>query len=854
VSYQVKEEQMLCKKSVLTLLFIFSLSHMSGISAQTIWTKHQSNPILKVGSPGDWNEQGVSWPKVLFIKGEYHMWYDGRDASGWKIGYATSPDGINWTNHENNPVMVPGEEGEWDDTGIGSGTIIYDGEVFKMWYWGYDGNNGRIGYATSTDGLLWNKHEIPVLDIGEEGTWDGEHVEPGSVIFDGGLYHMWYTGIIGGERAIGYATSPDGIAWTKSVNNPVLEKGNPGDWDDARVYCPVVIQNNGIFQMWYAAQHGLYWRTCYATSTDGQSWQKYDYNPVLNVESFGSWCSREIYPYTVVFEDSVYKMWCTSLGERGEYQIGYAMAGMTYHIPADKPTIQAGIDAARDGDGVLVAEDTYYENINFKGKLITVASATFMDGDTSHISRTIIDGSQHQNPDSGSVVYLVSGEDTNSVLCGFTITGGTGTKSYWEGSEMRTGGGISVWYSGAKIIQNHIINNTIDLVQENIYCHGAGMDIVGLEDQTVLIYDNTFYDNNINSWWGGGAGLVMGTAGKIVFERNIVSKNTYNSVNVSGGGGFYIWGEDSYQGSILINSNIIKDNHSSGSSSRGFGWGGGIYIENCNPSIINNIISRNTSGEGGGLYLNKVGNKIYRPLLLNNTIVFNEARFAGGIDNASMFPIIINTILWHNNATNSETEQMSDLMNYAIMRYSCIEGGWQGDQEFTIDMDPIFKDPDKGDFHLTQFSPCVGRGIDTVDINGVRFVAPATDCEGNKRPSIFAADQKVDIGAYESPYSFNLADLKYQNLNMLTTFSLSQNYPNPFNPVTIINYQLPTTNEIELSIYNLLGQKVITLVNEKQSAGSYNIKWDASRFAAGVYYYQLTAGDFQEVKKMVLLK
>jgi photosystem II stability/assembly factor-like uncharacterized protein len=85
-------------------------------------------------------------------------------------------------------------------------------------------------------------------------------------------------------------------------------------------------------------------------------------------------------------------------------------------------------------------------------------------------------------------------------------------------------------------------------------------------------------------------------------------------------------------------------------------------------------------------------------------------------------------------------------------------------------------------------------------------------------------------------------------------FGLSQNYPNPFNPSTIINYELPITNDIDLSIYNLLGQKVATLVLGKQEAGFHQIEWDASRFASGYYYYVLKASDYVDVKKMVLLR
>ena len=85
-------------------------------------------------------------------------------------------------------------------------------------------------------------------------------------------------------------------------------------------------------------------------------------------------------------------------------------------------------------------------------------------------------------------------------------------------------------------------------------------------------------------------------------------------------------------------------------------------------------------------------------------------------------------------------------------------------------------------------------------------------------------------------------------------FVLHQNYPNPFNPTTIINYELPITNEVELSIYNLLGQKVVTLVSKKQIAGHHQVEWDASGFASGVYYYRIEAGEFVDVKKMVLLR
>jgi hypothetical protein len=88
-----------------------------------------------------------------------------------------------------------------------------------------------------------------------------------------------------------------------------------------------------------------------------------------------------------------------------------------------------------------------------------------------------------------------------------------------------------------------------------------------------------------------------------------------------------------------------------------------------------------------------------------------------------------------------------------------------------------------------------------------------------------------------------------------TSYQLDQNYPNPFNSRTIINYELPITNYVELNIYNLLGQKIATLVNEHQNAGYHQVEWDASGFASGIYYYRLrTNSGFVRSKKLVILK
>ena len=90
--------------------------------------------------------------------------------------------------------------------------------------------------------------------------------------------------------------------------------------------------------------------------------------------------------------------------------------------------------------------------------------------------------------------------------------------------------------------------------------------------------------------------------------------------------------------------------------------------------------------------------------------------------------------------------------------------------------------------------------------------------------------------------------------NIPTKFSLSQNYPNPFNPSTTIKYDLPREEMVTIKVYDMLGREVKTLVNEYKNAGSYSIEFNASNLSSGTYFYRITAGDFTEIKKLILLK
>jgi hypothetical protein len=83
---------------------------------------------------------------------------------------------------------------------------------------------------------------------------------------------------------------------------------------------------------------------------------------------------------------------------------------------------------------------------------------------------------------------------------------------------------------------------------------------------------------------------------------------------------------------------------------------------------------------------------------------------------------------------------------------------------------------------------------------------------------------------------------------------LNSNYPNPFNPITEISFSLPSAADVKLEVYNIMGQRVTTLVNERLEAGEHVVKWDGSEAASGVYLYRLTAADYVETRKMMMLK
>ncbi|MBK6539666.1 MAG: T9SS type A sorting domain-containing protein [Ignavibacteria bacterium] len=100
----------------------------------------------------------------------------------------------------------------------------------------------------------------------------------------------------------------------------------------------------------------------------------------------------------------------------------------------------------------------------------------------------------------------------------------------------------------------------------------------------------------------------------------------------------------------------------------------------------------------------------------------------------------------------------------------------------------------------------------------------------------------------------NTSNIIQTSANIPESIKLYQNYPNPFNPGTNINYDLPDNNYVSLKVFDALGKEVATLVNEKQNAGSYSVDFNGEGFPSGVYFCKLSAGEYSEIKRMVLIK
>lgn len=301
----------------------------SAICNSVTWTKYGTSAVLSTGPEGSWDSIHVFHPSILFNGTIFQMWYEGYGLSGGGIGYATSPDGINWTKYGTSAVMSPGPD-SWDRNRLTTPHVIFDGSEYQMWYAGGDGTRFAMGYATSPDGITWTKHGTSLVFNPDSTGWDSYSIYGQSVIYDGSNYQMWYTGNyvrgLNSSVRIGYATSFDGITWTRQSSYPVLDVGAYGSWDDYYVAYPSVISDGTGYQMWYVGHGGYTALIGHATSTNGMIWDKDISSPVLLKGVYGDWDDKFISNPSVMYDGTCHYMLYSGASKAGGgWNIGLAV-------------------------------------------------------------------------------------------------------------------------------------------------------------------------------------------------------------------------------------------------------------------------------------------------------------------------------------------------------------------------------------------------------------------------------------------------------------------------------------------------------------------------------------------------
>ena len=338
----------------------------------------------------------------------------------------------------------------------------------------------------------------------------------------------------------------------------------------------------------------------------------------------------------------------------------------TINIPADYSTIQAGLNAASEGDTVLVAAGTYYENITWPAtngiKLIGEDRET-----------TIIDGNQ-----SGTVIlFNNSSTDTTTLITGFTITNGS---AYY-------GGGIYCYYNSSPSLENVTLsNNSASYYGGGIYCYYSSSP--GLENVTI---------SGNSASYGGGISCEYSSP-------SLANVTITNNLADYGGG---ISCRD-YSSPSLVNVTLSNNSAS---------YGGGISCrDNSSPSLANVTITDNSASyDGGGIYCYESS-----PSLENVTLSNNSAfDYGGGMYCEDSSPSLVNCILW-NDAPQEVCFSDDGSPNSIMIAYSDIQGGEAGIvtnnngtvnwEESNIDADPMFCDAGSGNYTLYSHSACVGTG------------------------------------------------------------------------------------------------------------------------------------------------
>jgi predicted GH43/DUF377 family glycosyl hydrolase len=292
---------------------------------------YEGNPVIQRSNNPKWDNRFIDPGGMVYHDGMFHMFFNGINGfpAPVGVGYATSPDGYQWTRQTNEPVLSANALSETNISGSNlfvTSALVEPNETWVLYFYTLGGNGfmgpGEIGRATAPTATgPWTIEPDPVLNPGPSGSWDDIQVSGPNVLKTEDSYFMYYDALgNGGTSMIGMATSSDGVQWEKyndpatndtafAESDPVLTVSDNG-WDSKRVIDPNVIQTADGFEMIYLATSGSGkfapggFSFGAATSPDGIAWTKSDLNPVLSTEDHSQW--SQAYLATLLYVDGTY--------------------------------------------------------------------------------------------------------------------------------------------------------------------------------------------------------------------------------------------------------------------------------------------------------------------------------------------------------------------------------------------------------------------------------------------------------------------------------------------------------------------------------------------------------------------
>jgi parallel beta-helix repeat protein len=446
-------------------------------------------------------------------------------------------------------------------------------------------------------------------------------------------------------------------------------------------------------------------------------------------------------------------------------------------------------------DTILIAYGTYYEQLVISGKSITLCSNYLFTQDSTDITQTIIDGN-----DSSYVVSIESSSGIETSLIGLTIQNGTD----------------GIFPSAPFNISNCIIQNCRDGID---YESGSGG----------ICKNNTFRNNRDD-------GIDLDRDVDIIIENNKIINNKDDGIEIR---------LHSYTGTtlnIIIANNIISGNNEDGIQFIDYNSLTNRIFLIKNNLIINNLMVGVGCMGDTVTFENYEGASIPEPIyLISNTISGNNHGVTGGANLTAFNNILANNIvLGMKNVNGSSLISFSNFWNNGQNYENCIT-----DDQSLIFSNPLFISD--SDYHIQDASTCIRKGTP--------LDCPPSDIEYTDRgnPPDIGAYENISDGDQSLPIFLSIDNNKdAQNASQF--FFLKQNYPNPFNPTTTLEFVLPHSALVTLKIYNLLGKEVSTLVSNELSAGKHEYKWDAGNLPSGVYLYRITADEFTQTRKLMLMR